>query len=58
VHPRTSVLFPGFTVYCSSNSANFINVFFTVNGGPEQMQSVASPTPELRDQPDPLPLNP
>ena len=30
-------------IYCSANSANFINVYFTVNGGPEQFQSVASP---------------
>lgn len=41
--PGTSVEFPGFTVYCSANSANFINVFFTVNGGAEQSQQVASP---------------
>ena len=38
-------------VYCSANSANFINVYFTVNGGPEQFQSVAVSSPGLRDDP-------
>jgi hypothetical protein len=49
--PGTSATFPGFTVYCSANSANFINVFFTVNGGPEQMQSVASPPQDCATSP-------
>jgi hypothetical protein len=30
-------------IYCSTNSNNFINVTFTVNGGPPQTQSVPSP---------------
>jgi hypothetical protein len=33
-------------IYCSANSANFINVYFKVNNGPEQFQSVASPPRE------------
>jgi hypothetical protein len=37
------VCLPDFVTYCSANSANFINVYFTVNGGAEQVQSVASP---------------
>jgi hypothetical protein len=30
-------------VYCSTNSANFLRVFFRVNGGPEQSQVLPSP---------------
>ena len=49
--PGTSEEFPGFTVYCSANSANFINVFFTVNGGAEQSQQVASPPQDCATSP-------
>lgn len=32
--------------YCNDNSANFINVTFSVNGGANEVQSVASPPQE------------
>jgi hypothetical protein len=46
-----TVCLPQMVVYCSANSANFINVFFTVNGGPEQSLSVPSPPQECATDP-------
>lgn len=46
-----TVCLPQMVVYCSANSANFINVFFTVNGGAEQSLSVPSPPQECATNP-------
>ena len=45
----TRYAFLTLVIYCSDNSANFINVYFTVNGGPVQFQAVRVSAPGLRD---------
>jgi len=53
VQPNATVCLPNDEIYCSTNSANFINVFFRVGTGPVQFQSVESPP---RDCVSPIPL--
>ena len=56
VPARRQVCLPQPVIYCSANSANFINVYFTVNNGPEQFQSVQSPPRDARTNPIALPV--
>jgi len=51
VAPGATVCLANLVTYCSSNSANFINVYFTANGGPEQFLTVASPPQECATNP-------
>ena len=46
VQPGAEGCLPQPVIYCSANSANFINIYATVNGGPEQFQTVPSPPRE------------
>ena len=42
-HNPQPICLPAFVIYCSTNSGNFLNVTYSVNGAPDQVASLPSP---------------